>query len=249
MSGIPACYLGSAQTKSSEITINILKNKYRLVYLTPEFCNGDSGAALLDKMLDTLEITLIAIDEAHCISKWGHDFRSSYRTLGKLRDILPNIPILAVTATATETVQTDICKALKMNNPALRLSTFDRPNLCFEVYPKTSVLDDIQKCLRDIDGSVIIYTLTKKEAENICEILKFNKINCGAYHAGMALTKRKEIHEKFTRDELKIIVATVAFGMGIDKPDVRVVIHYGASKDLESYYQEVIFKLIRYMNP
>ncbi|XP_044743644.1 Werner syndrome ATP-dependent helicase-like isoform X2 [Chrysoperla carnea] len=242
VAGIPSCFLGTAQKNSSLVIDEILQNKYRLIYLTPEYCTGEGGEYLFNKMKNVIKFTLIAIDEAHCISKWGHDFRSSYRSLGKLRSLLPDVPMMAVTATATEQVQKDICHALKMRNPKLRCTGFDRPNLYFEILSKSH--RDVAELLRPYleecgNGSTIIYTLTKKEAESVSLTLNNNGIRCETYHAGIPMKKRKEVHEQFSKDEIKIIVATIAFGMGIDKPDVRLVVHYGASKDIESYYQEV----------
>lgn len=186
-------------------------------------------------------INLIAIDEAHCVSQWGHDFRTSYRTLGNIRDALPTIPFLALTATATKRVLDDITTNLRLRQPQIICTGFDRPNLEFIVRRKSkSIWEDMSPFLiSDARGSIIVYVLTRDRSETIAELFKSHGVVCEAYHAGLPLKKRKEIHENFVRDKLQIIVATVAFGMGIDKPDVRFVIHYGASKDIESYYQEV----------
>lgn len=234
---ISACLLGTAQTNKN-IESEIRNGKYRVVYMSPEYIRA-AGLELLCSMGST--ITLIAIDEAHCVSQWGHDFRTSYRALGKIRDALPTIPFLAVTATATKHVLADISSNLRLRQPQVFCTGFDRSNLDFIVRRKSkSIWQDLSPFLISGDRvSIIVYVLSRKETESIAELLKSRGVHCEAYHAGLNLKKRKEIHENFVRDKLQIIIATVAFGMGIDKPDVRFVIHYGASKDIESYYQEV----------
>ncbi|XP_050100015.1 Werner syndrome ATP-dependent helicase-like [Anopheles aquasalis] len=235
---IPACLLGTAQ--SGNPIPDIEAGSFRVVYLTPEFVTGDRGQSLLTSVRK--QLALIAIDEAHCLSKWGHDFRPAYRNLGLVRDLCPDVPILAVTATATPKVRDDIVQSLHLRNAQILCTGFDRPNLEFIVRPKGSQgpLEDIRPLLgsRNREGSIIIYCLTRKQTEEIVKLLRGKGIECEAYHAGLSVSKRRQVHESFVRDRLQIIVATIAFGMGIDKPDVRLVIHYGASKDLESYYQE-----------
>lgn len=239
VSNIKACFLGSAQSDKSTYD-SVLKGDYTLVYLTPEFLTCDLGVS----MLKTLEckLSLVAIDEAHCISKWGHDFRSAFRNLAVIRRTVPSVPILALTATATPQVQKDITTSLAMHNTQIHCTGFDRPNLQFHVSKKGSqgVWPDIGGLLRTTNhGSTIIYCQTRKQTEDIALLLNGKGHQCAAYHAGLSMKERKSVHENFVRDKIRIIVATIAFGMGIDKPDVRLVIHYGASKDLESYYQEV----------
>ncbi|XP_035775567.1 Werner syndrome ATP-dependent helicase homolog [Anopheles albimanus] len=235
---IPACLLGTAQ--SGNPIPDIEAGGFRVVYLTPEFVTGDRGQSLLSSVHK--QLALIAIDEAHCLSKWGHDFRPAYRNLGIVRKLCPDVPILAVTATATPKVRDDIVQSLHLRNAQILCTGFDRPNLEFIVRPKGAQgpLEDIRPLLgsRNREGSIIIYCLTRKQTEEIVELLRSKGIECEAYHAGLSVAKRRQVHESFVRDRLQIIVATIAFGMGIDKPDVRLVIHYGASKDLESYYQE-----------
>ncbi|XP_053669621.1 bifunctional 3'-5' exonuclease/ATP-dependent helicase WRN-like [Anopheles nili] len=234
---IPACLLGTAQ-RANPIP-EIKEGAFRVVYLTPEFVTGDSGQELLRSVKN--QLALIAIDEAHCLSKWGHDFRPAYRNLNMIRKACPNVPILAVTATATPKVKDDIIRSLQLVNPQVLCTGFDRPNLEFIVRPKgpQGPLEDIRPLLMtNRDGSAIIYCLTRKQTDEITELLRCKGFTCEAYHAGLSLKQRRDVHESFVKDRVQIIVATIAFGMGIDKPDVRLVIHYGASKDLESYYQE-----------
>lgn len=237
LSNIPSCLLGSAQRANP--VPDIKAGKFRVVYLTPEYVTGESGKYLLEQVAN--QLVLIAIDEAHCLSKWGHDFRPAYRNLGVIRKWCPRVPILAVTATATPNVRDDIVTSLGLWNPQVLCTGFDRPNLQFHVKMKSSlgIWEDVKGLLsRNVEGSIIIYCLTRKQTEEIVELLRSKKIDCEPYHAGLGLKQRREVHESFVRDRVQIIVATIAFGMGIDKPDVRLVVHYGASKDLESYYQE-----------
>lgn len=237
VANIPACFLGSAQTDKN-IAERIKNGEYRLVYASPEYLSGDSGQQLVRQM--SSQLTLIAIDEAHCVSHWGHDFRTDYRKLGNVRAIIPDVPILAVTATATPAVRNDICQQLKMKNPQVLCMGFDRPNIEFQVYAKgDDTWTDLKPFVTNAKGSIIIYVIKKAIAEEIAAILKKHGVKCEYYHASVTLKNRKAILEQFTKDQLQIIVATVAFGMGIDKPDVRCVIHYGPSKNLETYYQEV----------
>ncbi|XP_056635515.1 bifunctional 3'-5' exonuclease/ATP-dependent helicase WRN-like isoform X1 [Diorhabda sublineata] len=246
VANIPACLLGTANKEQAKTVEKIGKNYYRLVYLTPEFCGGDYGKELLQHWGQTLPVTLLAIDEAHCVSSWGHDFRTSYRYLGNLRSILPHVPILAVTATATQLVTEDIVKSLKLRNPQFSRTSFDRPNFYFAVKRKTDLILNDLKTVMECEngqwkfvGSTIVYTITRKNTEKISDMLSSLGIKCAPYHAGLTLKQRKETHEKYVRDKLDVVVATIAFGMGIDKPDVRNVIHYGVSNSIESYYQEV----------
>lgn len=245
---IPACYLGSAQSNSAEVKAGILRGEYRVVYLTPEYVSLDTG--FLAYVQKSVGLTLVAIDEAHCVSQWGHDFRSSYRSLGCIRDKLPQVPIVALTATATPTVRRDICQSLRLRNAAFVCTGFDRPNLYFEVERKSgSIKDDLKPLLirsadrskieYSFDGPTIVYCPTKKTTETVARELQGLGVRCEYYHAGLAPRERRKVHHLFIRDEIQCIVATVAFGMGIDKPDVRKIIHYGAPKDIESYYQEI----------
>ncbi|KAJ1107554.1 hypothetical protein NDU88_004944 [Pleurodeles waltl] len=243
MSNIPACFLGSAQSKN--ILADVRSGHYKVVYMTPEFCS--SGVSLLLHLNKTVGITLIAVDEAHCISEWGHDFRSSYRSLGSLKISLPSVPILALTATASPSIREDIAQSLKLKNYQVTCTSFDRPNLFLEVGRKTSnIFHDLQPLMIkkkgstwEFEGPTIIYCPSRKSSEQVtAELTKLN-ILCGTYHAGMGIKARREVHHRFMRDEIQCVVATVAFGMGINKADIRKVIHYGAPKEMESYYQEI----------
>ncbi|XP_075785437.1 bifunctional 3'-5' exonuclease/ATP-dependent helicase WRN isoform X1 [Pelodiscus sinensis] len=243
MSGIPACLLGSAQSKN--VRGDIKAGNYRVVYITPEFCSGN--LSLLQELDKTIGITLIAVDEAHCISEWGHDFRNSFRTLGSLKKALPSVPIVALTATASPSVREDIVHCLNLKNPQVTCTSFDRPNLYLEVGRKTGkILQDLKPFLikkessrYEFEGPTIVYCPSRKTTEQVAaELTKLN-LSCGTYHAGMGIKARRDVHHRFMRDEIQCIVATVAFGMGINKADIRKVIHYGAPKEMESYYQEI----------
>ncbi|GBN16085.1 Werner syndrome ATP-dependent helicase [Araneus ventricosus] len=244
VANIGACYLGSSQTQMGKVKEDLLKGKYKVVYMTPEFAEG---AELLLKNLDKkVGIVLFAIDEAHCVSHWGHDFRASYRKLGKLRSTFSHVPFLTVTATATPTVLSDICSSLNLKSPLRVCSSFDRPNLFLEVCMKSgSVENDLLRVMTKkngkpgFSGSTIIYCPTRNATEDVYNKLLDMKVSCQIYHAGMTPEQRKKSHRDFVHDKVEVVVATVAFGMGIDKPDVRRVIHYGAPKDIESYYQEI----------
>lgn len=246
LSNIPASYLGSAQVSKADTASNLLAGKYRVVYVTPEWVSTDYAKNLLKQLEDSVKITLVAVDEAHCVSQWGFDFRPSYRKVGSIRGLLKNVPVLSLTATATIQVRNDICVSLGLRNPRIVCTSFDRPNLYFAVSLKSdAIYCDFQQLLVKDDikvgfpGSTIIYCPTKKATEKVADALKFCGIQCAVYHADMPLKLRKDVHEKFVKDIIPVVCATVAFGMGIDKPDVRLIIHYGAPKELESYYQEV----------
>ncbi|XP_056121525.1 bifunctional 3'-5' exonuclease/ATP-dependent helicase WRN isoform X2 [Rhinichthys klamathensis goyatoka] len=243
MSNIPACFLGSAQTKN--LIEEVKRGDFRVVYMTPEFCSGN--IPLLVQLDATPGLSLVAIDEAHCISQWGHDFRSAYRDLGKLKTNLPGVPICALTATASPSIREDIVKSLHLINPMITCTSFDRPNLYLDVNRKSGdAIQDLKRFLVkkkgggfEFEGSAIVYCPSKKEAERVTVALRKLDIPCGVYHAGLSIKQRRDTQHQFMRDEIQCVVATVAFGMGINKSDIRKVIHYGAPKEMESYYQEI----------
>ncbi|XP_058268435.1 bifunctional 3'-5' exonuclease/ATP-dependent helicase WRN isoform X2 [Hemibagrus wyckioides] len=243
MSNIPACFLGSAQTQN--VLPDLQKGHFRVVYMTPEFCSGN--ISLLEQLNKSIGVCLIAVDEAHCISQWGHDFRSAYRDLGKLKRRLPDVPIVALTATASPSIRDDIVNSLHLVTPQVTCTSFDRPNLYLDVNRKSGdIIQDLKSFLvkkkggdYEFEGSAIVYCPSKKEAERVTSALFKLGIRCGVYHAGLGLKQRRETQYQFMRDEIQCVVATVAFGMGINKPDIRKVIHYGAPKEMESYYQEI----------
>jgi len=214
------------------------EGKLQLVYVAPErFGNGAFTAALRG-----LHVNLLAIDEAHCISQWGHDFRPSYRDLGGVRERIGNPPIVALTATADPRVRDDIVQRLGLRDPVVHVAGFDRPNLrfdCVRVTSQKQKQEQIAEQLRGLkDDSAIIYCGTRKHVETLSAYLHQQRIKCARYHAGMEDADRRRIQDAFARDSLRIIVATNAFGMGIDKPDVRMVLHHDMPDSLESYYQE-----------
>uniref|UniRef100_A0A8C5X5I5 DNA 3'-5' helicase n=1 Tax=Malurus cyaneus samueli TaxID=2593467 RepID=A0A8C5X5I5_9PASS len=243
MTGIPACFLGSAQSK--QVKDSIRGGQYRVIYMTPEFCSGN--LELLQDLDRTVGITLIAVDEAHCISEWGHDFRNSFRSLGSLKKTLPSVPIIALTATASPSIREDIVKCLNLRNPQITCTSFDRPNLYLEVGQQSGdICRDLKQFLTrkgssvyEFEGPTIIYCPTRKATEQVVSVLNKLSVACGTYHAGMGNKERRDTHHQFMRDEIQCVVATVAFGMGINKADIRLVIHYGAPKEMESYYQEM----------
>ncbi|XP_006916392.1 Werner syndrome ATP-dependent helicase [Pteropus alecto] len=243
MSNISACFLGSAQSKN--ILKDIKSGKYQIVYLTPEFCLGNFN--LLQELEANIGIALIAVDEAHCISEWGHDFRNSFRALGSLKAAFPLVPIVALTATASSSVREDIVRCLNLKDPQITCTGFDRPNLYLEVGRKTgNILQNLKQFLVrktssawEFEGPTIIYCPSRKMTERVTDELRKLKLTCGTYHAGMTINSRKAVHHRFMRDEIQCVVATIAFGMGINKADIRKVIHYGAPKEMESYYQEI----------
>ncbi|XP_055683441.1 bifunctional 3'-5' exonuclease/ATP-dependent helicase WRN-like [Lutzomyia longipalpis] len=234
---IEAIFMGTAQ-KDRQALEKVEAGHFRIVYMSPEYITGNRD--VLKRLAP--QLTLIAIDEAHCVSQWGHDFRPAFRQLSFIRQAVPNVPILALTATATQRVQEDIVKTLGLRNPQCSISGFDRPNLKLEIYPRNGInaWQDLRQHLENFrGGSAIIYCLTRKLTESVALELQQQNIACEPYHAGLSIKRRTEVHQEFVKDRVKIIVATIAFGMGIDKPDVRLVIHYGCSQNVESYYQEI----------
>ena len=237
--GISSCCYNSNIPNKSNLKKEILQGKYRFVYITPE--SVIQMGEFLNKLEEIQGISLFAIDEAHCISSYGFDFRKAYRELTFFKEKFPQIPILAVTATATNLVARDICRVLGLKCDEPIKMSFDRPNLYIEVRRKSkNISQDIIPIIDKYQGqSIIIYCLTKKETDKIAEILKLHNYNCGVYHAGINTDDKMEAHHNFIEGKIKIIVATIAFGMGINKSDVRVIIHYGSPKNIEGYYQEI----------
>ena len=233
-----AHYLNSSLNKSAidQVKADILAGKTKLLYVAPESLTKDENVEFLKQA----KISFYAIDEAHCISEWGHDFRPEYRRIRPIINEIGNAPIIALTATATDKVRTDNKKNLGILDATEFKSSFNRPNLYYEVRPKTQDVDkDIIKFIKQHSGkSGIIYCLSRKKVEELAEILKANDIKAAAYHAGLESTLRSQTQDDFLMEEIDVIVATIAFGMGIDKPDVRFVIHYDIPKSLEGYYQE-----------
>jgi ATP-dependent DNA helicase RecQ len=224
------------KTEIAEVKRDIESGVTKLLYVAPESLNKEEYVDFLQHQ----KISFLAIDEAHCISEWGHDFRPEYRNLKNIIDKIANVPIIGLTATATPKVELDILKNLKMVDANRFKASFNRPNLFYEVRPKTKdVNKDIIRFVRKNKGkSGIIYCLSRKKVEEIAEVLQVNGINALPYHAGLDGKKRAKHQDMFLMEEVDVIVATIAFGMGIDKPDVRFVIHHDMPKSLESYYQE-----------
>src|SRR5690606_21942027 len=213
--------------------------KTKMLYVAPETLTKQENIDFFKE----LEISFIAVDEAHCISEWGHDFRPEYRRLKEMIDMINDkLPIIALTATATPKVQSDIVKNLELRSPQIFISSFNRPNLYYEIRPKRKkdhTIKEIVKFIHQHKGkSGIIYTLNRKTTEELADMLVANGIKAVAYHAGLDSTTRAQRQDMFLLEETEVIVATIAFGMGIDKPDVRFVIHYNIPKSLENYYQE-----------
>lgn len=238
--GIPAAYLNSSQTFEQQQYIlgACHEQQIKLLYISPEKLISD-----IDVINQACKISLFAIDEAHCISAWGHDFRPEYTQLGFLRDKFTQIPFMALTATADKVTRRDIAQQLKLRNPQVFLSSFDRKNLSLEVRigtkPKEKIKEIIDFVNQHKDESGIIYCLSRKKCEEAYEALANVGISAMFYHAGMNSEVRSSVQERFINDELQIVCATVAFGMGIDKSNVRWVIHYNLPKNMEGYYQEI----------
>ncbi|GHT66906.1 hypothetical protein FACS189452_03630 [Bacteroidia bacterium] len=232
-----AYFLNSSLSRkeTQEVREMVLQGKTKLLYLAPESLGREDNLELLRQ----INISFFAIDEAHCISEWGHDFRPEYRRIRSIISSLGNMPIMALTATATPKVRDDILKNLEMTDVTVFLSSFNRRNLYYEVRPKIDVDKEIIRYIRQYRGkSGIIYCLSRRKVEELTKLLLINGIRALPYHAGLDAAMRSEHQDKFLMEEADIIVATIAFGMGIDKPNVRFVIHYDMPKSLEGYYQE-----------
>ena len=233
-----AHYLNSSLNKAAiqQVIDDVRSGKTKLLYVAPESLNKEENVAFLQEV----KISFYAIDEAHCISEWGHDFRPEYRNIRPTINKIGNAPVIALTATATDKVRTDIKKSLGIMDAKEYKSSFNRPNLYYEVRQKTSDIDkQIIKFIKQNQGkSGIVYCLSRKKVEELAAVLQANDIKAAAYHAGLDSQTRSQTQDDFLMERIDIIVATIAFGMGIDKPDVRFVIHYDIPKSLEGYYQE-----------
>ncbi|MCC3605908.1 MAG: DNA helicase RecQ [Microcoleus sp. PH2017_29_MFU_D_A] len=239
--GIGATFLNSTlsamETRSRETAI--LEGKIKLLYVAPERLLGERFLPFLDIVASKLGISAFAIDEAHCVSEWGHDFRPEYRQMERVRDRYPDIPIMGLTATATERVRQDIIQQLNLRNPYIHVASFNRPNLYYEVRQKTKhSFAEVLQIIQKKGGSGIIYCLSRKKVDEVAYKLQQSGIQALPYHAGMSDVDRSTNQTRFIRDDVQVMVATVAFGMGINKPDVRFVIHHDLPKNLEGYYQE-----------
>ena len=233
-----AHFLNSSQSRGQidEVKNDVLAGRTKLLYVAPESLNKAENA----EFLSSVKISFYAVDEAHCISEWGHDFRPEYRRIRPMINQIGVAPVIALTATATDKVRQDIKKNLGIPAAKDFMSSFNRPNLYYEVRPKTKDVekDIIRFILQHPGKSGIVYCLSRRKVEELAEVLRANNINARAYHAGMDSTQRAETQDDFIMERIDVIVATIAFGMGIDKPDVRYVIHYDIPKSLEGYYQE-----------
>ncbi len=236
-----AHFLNSTLNKAQQKTVkdDLASGKTKMLYVAPETLTKEDNIGFFK----SLTISFFAVDEAHCISEWGHDFRPEYRRLKEVTDqINPDVPIIGLTATATPKVQSDILKNLGLRKPAVFISSFNRPNLYYEIQPKVNLEQTNKSIVRFIqqhkNKSGIIYTLNRKTTEELANMLMANGIKAVAYHAGLDAKLRSERQDQFLNEDIHVIVATIAFGMGIDKPDVRFVIHYNIPKSIENYYQE-----------
>ncbi|MHC5743381.1 MAG: DNA helicase RecQ [Nostoc sp.] len=217
----------------------ILSGKVKLLYVAPERLLSERFLPFLDLVKEKIGISSFAIDEAHCVSEWGHDFRPEYRQLKSLRKRYPDVPTVALTATATDRVRSDIIQQLGLKQPNIHLASFNRENLYYEVRPKTKyAYAELLELIRETEGSTIIYSLTRKKVDELTFKLQNDKIGVLPYHAGLTDEQRSSNQTRFIRDDVRVMVATVAFGMGINKPDVRLVVHFDMPRNIESYYQE-----------
>ena len=236
-SGVAATFLNSALDGSEARTRlrGLYNGKFRLLYVAPE-------RLMLDSFVEKVKewnVAQIAIDEAHCISEWGHDFRPEYRALSRLRELLPNVPIMALTATATERVRGDILAQLKLREPRSYVASFDRPNLTYRVVPKSAPYEQLLEFLESRpNDNGIVYCASRKAADSVAAKLNADGVTAKPYHAGLETEERSRHQEMFLRDDVRVVSATIAFGMGINKPNVRFVVHNDLPKNIESYYQE-----------
>jgi ATP-dependent DNA helicase RecQ len=239
--GIPATFINSSLSREEiqQRIAGMLRGAFKLVYLAPErLLMSDFLSGPLEKLAQKPGINAFVIDEAHCVSEWGHDFRPEYRQLSTLRRRHPRVPMLAFTATATSRVRSDVIAQLQLRDPAVHLSSFNRPNLFYEVRQKDAGAYGELLQIARAGGSGIVYCLSRKRVEETCGQLTSDGIAAKAYHAGLDAAERRSNQEGFIRDDVQVMVATIAFGMGINKPDVRWVVHFDLPRTLEGYYQE-----------
>jgi len=240
--GIAATFVNSTISPDERVGREraALNSRLKLLYVAPERLVTGNFLAFLDQVEHTVGLSLLAVDEAHCVSEWGHDFRPEYRQLGQLRIRYPHVPMMALTATATERVRQDILAQLRLHNPHIHIASFNRSNLYYEVRQKhQGSFGELMQLLREQpDAAVIIYCQSRRSVDELSQALRHNGINALPYHAGLTNEQRSEHQERFIRDDATVLVATIAFGMGVGKPDVRAVVHYDLPRNLEGYYQE-----------
>lgn len=239
--GINATYLNSTlqYEERRDRQIAILKNQVKLLYVAPERLLNERFGLFLDRVQQDVGISAIAIDEAHCVSEWGHDFRPEYSRLNQIRQRYPRIPLQALTATATKRVRKDIVQQLNLRSPDIHVASFDRSNIHYEVEPKDrNIYRKLLRAIKAESGSGIVYCLSRNQVNKLANRLNHDGVNALPYHAGLDDQERSHNQTSFLRDDVQVIVATVAFGMGINKPDVRFVFHYDLPRSLESFYQE-----------